>query len=220
MVSFIKNHPYWSFGTAGLAVVGYLGYRAVRWVLEKTGIIKRVDAVGHEMLPRTLEVPRDGNCLFHSFIAAAGIKTDHMVLRNEVVDWLTAHKNDEHVFYTIRQAFNQEKEEKIKRHTDELLALRHSDIPDAPRIAKRVRKELRRLRNRPFDVDYYLRRMRRPSTFGNEPEILALSQLYPVRLKIWTEGSPRPLIYEQSDDPSLKELNVRLTGDHFNVELH
>lgn len=220
MVNFIRNHPFWAVGTVGLAVVGYLGYRAVSWILEKTGLIKRADDVAQMSLPRTIDVPGDGNCLFHSFIVAHNLKIDHMTLRNQVVDFLQANAKDEELLFYIREAFNQEKEDKIKALTEELLALRHSDEPAAKEIAKNVRGELRRLRNRPFDIHTYLRLMRRNGTFAGEPELYALSKLYPVRLRIFPGNSPRPIIFEFSDSPRLPVLSVRLRNLHYTVEVY
>jgi len=47
---FILDHPCLFIGTLGLAVIGFLGIRAVQWVLIKFGIIEKVDSAASKIL--------------------------------------------------------------------------------------------------------------------------------------------------------------------------
>lgn len=43
--------------TLGLAVLGYLGYRGVKWVLEKVGVIQQVDSVATKVISQRIHQP-------------------------------------------------------------------------------------------------------------------------------------------------------------------
>lgn len=45
ITKFIKEHALLCAGTLGLAVVGYLGYHAILWILEKSELIKKIDSI-------------------------------------------------------------------------------------------------------------------------------------------------------------------------------
>lgn len=47
---FVKEHPYLTAATLGTAIIGFLGYRAILWVLIKCGLVEKVDNVAIKTL--------------------------------------------------------------------------------------------------------------------------------------------------------------------------
>ncbi len=50
ILTFVKNNITLCLATLGLALVGYLGYRAVLWILAKVGVIKKIDDVAQKII--------------------------------------------------------------------------------------------------------------------------------------------------------------------------
>lgn len=50
VVSFIKKHPFLTLGTLGLAAIGFLGYRLVKWIIEKCARTLRIDNIAQQNL--------------------------------------------------------------------------------------------------------------------------------------------------------------------------
>lgn len=53
IAEFVQEHPYLTAVTLGTAVIGFLGYRAILWVLIKCGLVEKVDNVAI----KTLSIP-------------------------------------------------------------------------------------------------------------------------------------------------------------------
>lgn len=56
LVKFIKNNIPLCVGTLGIAIIGYLGYHAVRWIIHKSQHTEKVDQVAQKTLAKPPEV--------------------------------------------------------------------------------------------------------------------------------------------------------------------
>ena len=56
---FVKEHPYITAASLGLAAIGFLGYRAIQWILIKCGIIEKIDNVATKALIPNQKKPVD-----------------------------------------------------------------------------------------------------------------------------------------------------------------
>lgn len=136
----------------------------------------RRDGSRQESRGAIVPMPKDGSCLFHA--ALHGLRalpappvdptTTALSVRRVVVDWLAA--NLERPFRTFED------------ETDD-----GHDAGPSPTIADAIRDEGER------DVGDYLRRMRHPATWGGAPELLALSRVYGVDLRVVARHRPLEL---------------------------
>lgn len=56
---FINDHPYIVAATFGLPVIGFLGFKAVKWILEKIGLIQKVDQAAAKTFKKSADFPLD-----------------------------------------------------------------------------------------------------------------------------------------------------------------
>jgi hypothetical protein len=176
---------------------------------------------------RMINVPADGNCLFHSFIEAVKLKLpnghafekSHLELREEVVDYLRQNKDDPDVSSKMLGAFLDEQSDKVEALQDEIAGLEDADFPEAAEMQERAINELAELESIEFDPETYLANMQEEGTFGNDPEIYALSKLYPVRINVFSGEGDQSVTYSHSDTAELPELTVRLRDRHYMVEV-
>jgi hypothetical protein len=86
-INFIKAHLPLVLCTAGIAVIGYLGYHAVRWIIDKCSKTEKIDGIAQKIISTAIPVPKNITSIVQKNVLYKDVAEESLRHKSSVCDF-------------------------------------------------------------------------------------------------------------------------------------